>query len=157
MPVSPSGDWKLIFVIYAEPHATSLDSSSREHSDERPSADSKLVLIVDDEQDLLDVTSFVLESEGFRVQTAKNGAEALEILRSGTQPELVLLDMMMPVMNGWEFLETIARTPALRSIPVVVLTAAGTTSIPGAAEILRKPFDLGMLVTVVERHSSGAE
>jgi CheY-like chemotaxis protein len=144
-------------VIYAEPHVPTRDSSSREHSDEQTSLEPKLVLIVDDEQDLLDVTSFVLESEGFRVQTAKNGSEALEILRGGTRPELVLLDMMMPVMNGWEFLEAIARIPAFRTIPVVVLTAAGTTSIPGAAEILRKPFDLGMLVTVVERHASGAE
>ena len=117
----------------------------------------KLVVVIEDEPDLLEVTSFVLESEGFRVQTAKNGAEALEILRSGTQPELVLLDMMMPVMNGWEFLEAISRIPTFRNIPIVVMTAAGSIGVPGATAVLRKPFDLGALVDVVERHASGNE
>jgi CheY-like chemotaxis protein len=144
-------------VTYTEPHNISIEPSDREQPGERASTEPRLILIVDDEQDLLDVTSFVLESEGFRVKTAKNGVEALELLGSGTRPDLVLLDMMMPVMNGCEFLEVRSRSQTLCSIPVVMLTAAGTTSIPGAVEVLRKPFDLGVLVTVVERHASGDE
>jgi CheY-like chemotaxis protein len=65
--------------------------------------------------------------------------------------------MMMPVMNGWEFLEAISRIPAFRNIPIVVMTAAGSIGVPGATAVLRKPFDLGALVDVVERHAGGNE
>jgi CheY-like chemotaxis protein len=129
----------------------------RDQPANRASLEPKLVFVIDDEQDLLDVTSFVLESEGYRVQTARNGAEALSLLCSGSRPELVLLDMMMPVMNGWEFLEAISRIPTFRNIPIVVMTAAGSIGVPGATAVLRKPFDLGALVDVVERHASGNE
>ena len=129
----------------------------RDQPANRASLEPKLVFVIDDEQDLLDVTTFVLENEGYRVQTAKNGADALARLSSGARPELVLLDMMMPVMNGWEFLEAVSRIPALRRIPIVVMTAAGSIGVPGATAVLRKPFDLGALVDVVERHASGNE
>jgi two-component system, OmpR family, response regulator CpxR len=120
-------------------------------------AEQRLVLVVDDEMNLLEVTSFVLESEGFVVETARNGREAIERLRAGPPPGLVLLDLMMPVMNGWEFLEEIAKVPSFRIIPVIVLTAGGPGGIPGAVEVLRKPFDLAMLVELVERHVLGCE
>ena len=151
--------WKLTRVTYAQPYCTlpferpPVVPVVREQPADRVSTEPKLVFVVDDEQDLLDVTTFVLESEGFRVKTARHGAEALELLCSGTRPELVLLDMMMPVMNGWEFLEAIARIPALRGIPIVVLTAAGSLGVPGVTEVLRKPFDLEDLMEVVERHA----
>ena len=115
----------------------------------------KTVLIVDDELDLLEVTRFALECEGFGVETARNGEEALEVLRAGSLPALVLLDLMMPVMNGWEFLKEVAKIPSLRAIPVVVLTAAGPQGIPGAVEVLHKPIDLGVLIEAVERHARG--
>jgi CheY-like chemotaxis protein len=118
-------------------------------------ADRRLILVVDDEVDLLEVTQFVLESEGFRVETARNGEDALTFLNAGKRPGLVLLDLMMPVMNGWEFLTEVAKSPSLSSIPVVVLTAAGPATVPGTLEVLRKPIDLGLLVATVERHSSG--
>jgi CheY-like chemotaxis protein len=114
----------------------------------------KTVLVVEDEPDLLEVTRFALECEGFGVDTATNGEEALERLRTGVRPGVVLLDLMMPVMNGWEFLEAIAKIPSLREIPVVVLTAGGSTAIPGAAAVLRKPLDLGLLIETVEHHTA---
>jgi CheY-like chemotaxis protein len=164
MCASPCGRLKANRVTHAEPHCAPhrftpppFASIAREPPDERARTEPKLVFVVDDEQDLLDVTSFVLESEGFRVQTARNGAQALALLRAGMRPELVLLDMMMPVMNGWEFMDAIAQIPALRDLPVVVLTAAGSVELPRATELLRKPFELSALVAIVERLASGAE
>jgi CheY-like chemotaxis protein len=116
---------------------------------------SKFVLIVDDDPDLLDVTSFVIEGEGMAVETAKNGEEALALLRAGRLPALVLLDLMMPVMNGWEFLATVAKDPLLKDIPVVVLTAAEHAEVPGAREVVTKPMDLKDLLRVVERYVRG--
>ena len=116
---------------------------------------SRFVLVVDDDPDLLDVTSFVIETEGMAVATARNGAEALALLRAGRQPWLVLLDLMMPVMNGWEFLAAIANDPLLQELPVVVLTAAEHTQVPGALEVLSKPMDLAELLRVVEHHVRG--
>jgi CheY-like chemotaxis protein len=115
----------------------------------------KVVLVVDDEQGMLDVMRFVLESEGFDVETARNGREALERLRTGFRPALLLLDMMMPVMSGWEFLDEVARWSSLKPPPIVVLTAGGSTEVLGAAEVLRKPYDLEVLIDAVERYTRG--
>jgi CheY-like chemotaxis protein len=116
---------------------------------------SRFVLIVDDDPNLLEVTSFVIESEGMAVETAKNGAEALALLRAGRLPGLVLLDLMMPVMNGWEFLDEVAKDPLLKVLPVVVLTAAQRAQVPGVVEVLCKPVDLRALLRVVERYVRG--
>jgi CheY-like chemotaxis protein len=116
---------------------------------------SNFVLIVDDDPDLLDVTSFVIENEGIVVETARNGEEALALLRAGRLPGLVLLDLMMPVMNGWEFLAAVANDPVLQGLPVVVLTAAEHAQVPGALEVLSKPMDLKELLRVVERYVRG--
>jgi len=118
---------------------------------------SRFVLIVDDDPDLLEVTSFVIEDEGIAVETARNGAEALALLRTGRLPRLVLLDLMMPVMSGWEFLEEVAKDPVLKAIPVVVLTAAERAQVPGSTEVLRKPVDLTALLRVVEHYLRGAD
>ena len=137
------------FVPWAQPTGSAQDE--REEADK-----SKFVLIVDDDPNLLEVTSFVIESEGMAVETARNGEEALASLRAGRLPGLVLLDLMMPVMNGWEFLDEVAKDPALKVIPVVVLTAAaGRAQVPGVVEVLRKPMDLRALLRVVERYVRG--
>ncbi len=117
----------------------------------------QFVLVVDDDPDLLDVTSFVIETEGMAVETARNGEEALALLHAGRLPGLVLLDLMMPVMNGWEFLAVVANDPLLKPIPVVVLTAAEHTEVPGALEVLSKPMDLKKLLRVVERYVRGEQ
>lgn len=118
---------------------------------------SRFVLIVDDDPDLLDVTSFVIESEGMTVETARDGKEALASLRAGRLPAVVLLDLMMPVMNGREFLAAVANDPLLQGIPVVVLTASEHMEVPGALEVLSKPMDLTALLRVVERYVRGEE
>lgn len=145
-------------MIQVEPHSSSpSDALPQGRPDGRVEADPRLVLVVDDEADLLEVMRFVLESEGFVVETTRNGLEALSHLRGGKLPDLVLLDLMMPVMNGWEFLKEIAKAPSLAAIPIVVLTAAGVTAVAGALEVLHKPIDLGLLVATVERHARGGE
>jgi CheY-like chemotaxis protein len=116
---------------------------------------SSFVLIVDDDLDLLEVMRFVIENEGMAVETARNGEEALALLRTGRRPRLVLFDLIMPVMNGWEFLDEVAKDPSLEQIPVVALTAAEHLQVTGAVELLSKPIDLMALLRVVERYLRG--
>lgn len=114
------------------------------------------VLVVDDDESITAMVQFVLEDEGYRVLTAGDGARALEILQEEL-PHLILLDMRMPRMNGWEFAETY-RANCDRCAPIVVVTAA-TNAGQRASEIkahgwLGKPFDVEELIAVVDRHSA---
>jgi CheY-like chemotaxis protein len=145
-----------------EPHRSAprradpwAQASCATESDRKEVDTSSFVLVVDDDPDLLEVTSFVIEGEGLAVETAKNGEEALALLRAGRLPTLVLLDLMMPVMNGWEFLATIAKDPLFQHIPVVVLTAGEHTEVPGAMEVVSKPMDLNELLRLVEQYVRG--
>lgn len=83
------------------------------------------VLLVEDDLPIRDSLGEALTEEGFDVSTAGNGAEALERLRSGRRPSVIVLDLMMPVMDGWDFRQQQLGDPALRDIPVVVVSAVG--------------------------------
>jgi len=113
----------------------------------------KRVLVVDDDADIRETVSLILEDEGWEVSSAADGAAALTLLRSGApRPNVILLDLMMPVMNGWQFREEQARDPALSKIPVVVVTAAGSrTDIPSirADGWLSKPVDFDKLLATI--------
>jgi CheY-like chemotaxis protein len=100
------------------------------------------VLIVDDDRDIREALSLILEEEGCVVREASNGREALSLLRHEALPCLVFLDLMMPVMDGWQFLDEREKDERLRQLPVVVLTASGRPLTPGqrAAEVLPKPL-----------------
>ncbi len=83
-----------------------------------------LILVVEDDEQLRDAVCDVLKSEGYDTSCAGNGEQALQILRSdGARPTLVLLDLMMPIMSGWEVLDAVALDPALSAIPFVVMSA----------------------------------
>jgi CheY-like chemotaxis protein/signal transduction histidine kinase len=112
----------------------------------------RTVLVVDDDYDLRETMRDVLEDEGYIVETASNGQEALDCLRDGNSPEVVVLDLMMPVMDGWHFLDELKREPALADIPVVVMSASqeGLRGL-GAKEFLSKPLDYHKLVATVDR------
>jgi len=110
------------------------------------------VLIVEDDRDTREMLEHFLELEGFAVRTAANGEAALATLRSGDRPCVILLDLMMPVMNGWQFRAAQTQDPAFAAIPVVVVTAAGSrTEIPTIAADgwLPKPVDLERLLETV--------
>ena len=114
------------------------------------------ILIVEDDEPVREALVALLEGAGYRVVEAADGAEALQRLR-GTDPVgLILLDLMMPVMNGWEFRDHQRRDPALAAIPVVIVTAdhaaAAKAAAVGAAGCLLKPFEVPELLGLVERY-----
>ncbi|HXT95919.1 MAG TPA: response regulator [Polyangia bacterium] len=116
------------------------------------------VLIVDDDQAVLDGIGELLESEGYGVATATDGQDALNQLRRGLQPSVILLDLMMPRMDGWDFRQEQARDPDLKDIPLVVITAAGFSEASvktqfGDIELVPKPLPVPALLSAVRRQS----
>ncbi len=118
-------------------------------------AQNSTVLVVDDELDLCETVQLVLELRGYEVVSFADGEAALEGLRAGVHPCLILLDIMMPRMNGLQFREEQVNDPHLRKIPVFVLTGAGQSVLDKVAalglEALRKPIQLEELLGVVKR------
>jgi CheY-like chemotaxis protein len=114
----------------------------------------RTILLVDDDTDLRVSVAEALEDEGHQVLHAANGREALQQLKEGQRPDLILLDMMMPVMDGWQFRAEQQKLAELVAIPTVIFTAynvpAGTTEQLNAAGILKKPLRLAQLLAVVE-------
>jgi serine/threonine protein kinase len=104
------------------------------------------VLLVDDDDVARTAMRMVLEASGFTVREATNGREALQRLRAGPPPELILLDLLMPVMDGFAFLREQKADPALAAVPVIVVTAASTEQAQAvaasAAGYLQKPVDV---------------
>jgi len=109
------------------------------------------VLVVDDEIDIRQAVVEVLAEEGYEVIAACDGVEALAQLRAH-HPDLVLLDLMMPRMSGWEFRAEQQHDPSVSDIPVIVLSALGRVSSIEADGFLPKPFDLEDLLSKVRRY-----
>jgi CheY-like chemotaxis protein len=112
------------------------------------------VLIVEDDADLREMMAQLLTLEGFRAETAANGRDALDYLEKGAHPDVILLDLMMPVMDGWEFRRRQSQNPALARVPVVVLSAldqSRAADIDGAA-FLKKPLDFDRLLSLVRHY-----
>ena len=111
-----------------------------------------MVLVVDDDPDILEALSEILEAEGFRIQRARHGREALEKLEP-EPPKLILLDLMMPVMDGWEFAHQLRQRPQGATIPIIVLSADRNVGAKareiGAVGHLAKPFELNELLNMV--------
>ncbi|HEX4925067.1 MAG TPA: response regulator [Bdellovibrionales bacterium] len=116
----------------------------------------KKLLVVEDAIEIQVLLKKLLESEGYAVVCANNGQEALDVLAGGGGlPDLILLDLMMPVMDGMQFRDRQLLDPKLARIPVVVMTADGNVEAKSkrvnAAEFLKKPLDVDQLLEVIEK------
>jgi CheY-like chemotaxis protein len=115
------------------------------------------VLLVEDHADLRDVMAEALEIEGISTVAVGNGAEALEYLRHQPPPKLILLDLTMPVMDGFTFREEQQKVLALKDIPVFVLSAEthlrDKAGAMGAAGYMSKPVDLFALLDFIRKRT----
>src|SRR4051794_26184371 len=113
------------------------------------------ILVVEDDVDVRDMLAVLLEDAGYRVMTAENGEDALRKLRASPAPILMFLDLTMPVMDGWAFIEERRTDPALAAIPVVVISAVAGSSRSAPyntiAAIVEKPFDPEVVLEAVRR------
>jgi CheY-like chemotaxis protein len=114
---------------------------------------------VDDDEELRASLVAGLASEGYHAVGAANGEEALAHLRRSLPPAVIILDLAMPTMNGWQFREIQKKTPGLASVPVVVMTANGSVHAAGfdAEAFLRKPVTLEELLAVLRRYCPPAK
>ncbi|HUJ24656.1 MAG TPA: response regulator [Myxococcales bacterium] len=109
------------------------------------------VLLVDDDEEARATIGAVLQAEGFEVLEARNGLHALQQLMRTPLPKVILLDMTMPVMTGFEFLDYKGQDPRIRELPVIAVTAYDKVmTIPGVVQVVRKPFDLAQLLSVLK-------
>ena len=119
---------------------------------------SHLVLVVDDDRDIRDSVVELLEDHGYQAIGAGNGREALDVLRTSPPPCLILLDLMMPVMDGRGFREEQLKNPAWTGIPVIVISAYNDVDAQAralAVDHLRKPLGMRPLIEAVRRHCAG--
>ncbi len=120
------------------------------------------ILVVEDDEAICQAIKELLELEGYSVVTARNGKEALDLIKTLTHPCLILLDLMLPVMNGWELLNHLkgCSSDMLASIPVVITSAAGTAAMSAAKQAegyIKKPIDIDILLRMVQKYCKAAE
>lgn len=111
------------------------------------------ILLAEDDLEIRDVVQDLLEEIGCDVIPARTGKQALDFLSNDPRspPDMVILDLMMPLVTGWQVLEVIQRDPALARVPVVVLTAATQDRPSGVAALLQKPFQVDHLLETIQR------
>jgi CheY-like chemotaxis protein len=118
------------------------------------------ILIVEDDSALREALAQVLSDEGYELFSARDGLEAVNCLKKGNRPDVILLDLSMPVVNGWEFRMFQKRDPELARIPVVLVTAGGYSREEVAwlepSALIPKPVDLDVLLAVIRRFCGGA-
>jgi CheY-like chemotaxis protein len=114
------------------------------------------IFIVEDDVDTREMLGRFLELEGYRVETACNGRQALDLLSQGLKANVIVLDLMMPVMDGWQFRREQVRHAGLAEIPVIVVSAAGRDRLEAidANAYLSKPVDLDELLRQITAYCS---
>ncbi len=118
------------------------------------SENSTQILVVEDDEDIRQTMKLALELEGYQVHLAANGLEALKYKDIAPNLRLILLDLMMPEMDGRAFLKTIHEQQLFVGVPVIVLTAAGEKVKPeGSVKLVQKPLDLDFLYSLVKNHA----
>ena len=112
----------------------------------------RTILIVDDDEDFHEAVEAAVARRGFLVQHAGNGREALQQLAAGARPDAILIDLMMPDMDGWQLLEALGQQPDLAAIPAAVMSASSNRSgLPARVGHLPKPCDLRELLELLDR------
>ncbi|MFT3771332.1 MAG: response regulator [Minicystis sp.] len=109
-------------------------------------------MVVEDDEDIRRSLTELLEDEGYSVLVAQDGARALEVLEKGARPCLMLVDLLMPVMDGVELIQRLRGSQELAKIPVVVVSAASAIAPPEGMRILRKPVGCEDVLREVERY-----
>lgn len=117
----------------------------------KDSSEDSAILVVDDDADCREMLVDLLTNEGYMVASAKNGLQALVYL-SGSPAAMIILDLKMPVMSGWEFRALQKSDPRLGSLPVVVMTASAHVRDIDADAVVRKPIDFGVLLGLVKQN-----
>jgi CheY-like chemotaxis protein len=119
-----------------------------------PAAERQSVLIVEDDHDIRVSVRYTLEDQGYVVLTVTNGRSALELLEEvAPPPVLILLDLMLPIMDGWEFASQLRTRAHLATIPIAVISAFDSApALPGAVAFLKKPFSPEALLQLVARY-----
>jgi chemosensory pili system protein ChpA (sensor histidine kinase/response regulator) len=110
-----------------------------------------VILVIDDDEGIRTALAEILEMSGYVVATAADGLEGVELLEVGLEPKAIVLDLMMPRMDGWSFLKRLRSDPRYQELPVVVTSAVAGASPPGADACLQKPFDVSALDEEVAR------
>jgi CheY-like chemotaxis protein len=111
------------------------------------------ILVVDDDPDIRESLREVLEDEGYAVTCVGNGREALDHLQKAPRPCVILLDLMMPVMDGWQFRHEQKKIPSIADVPLIVITATGKRPVLiDAEELVMKPLDLNRLFAAIDRY-----
>lgn len=119
----------------------------------KPNICCRTILVVEDDEDIRNVVVEILESEGYPTREAANGKEALEILSQIEKPCLVLLDMMMPIMNGRQFIDAVMADAYLAPIPILIVSAiADKANTTGSVGFLKKPIDIDVVLKVVGQY-----
>lgn len=126
-----------------------------ESMSQRPHSRWDPLLLVEDDDAIRQELRELLEDEGFFVVEAHNGKEALDALEKGLRPSLVVLDMMMPVMDGWEFLRRLRGDAWSADLPVLLATAVDDKScLPRGVKVVKKPYSIDTLVNLVHTQRS---
>jgi CheY-like chemotaxis protein len=136
-----------------------IELSPRSVDDEVAVSSNPTVLIVDDDRDIRESLKELLADSGYQVATAENGRAALTQLRAGLRPGVILLDLMMPVMDGMAFRSEQLSDPDLCTVPVVLITAAGrpATDALRSVTVLHKPLRMRQVLTAVNQHCRPGE
>ena len=114
------------------------------------------ILVVDDDRSVRELLGDLLSLEGYHVTLAEDGAKALAAIRKGPSPDVVLLDLMMPVMSGFEFLEVVEADKTLCTLPIIVVSAlpapvSADHAVGGIKGSLGKPIDVSVLLAALQR------
>ena len=115
------------------------------------------LLVVDDDADIRETLQLVLEEEGYRVATAADGQQAIDLLSGSEAPCLIVLDLMMPVMDGWELFARMREIPRLACIPVCIVSAMADMAPTDSTCVLTKPVNLEALLATVRVHCPRAD